>query len=63
PMPLLKPSRLNHWGKLAFRWIYWHMMVKGRPLPFIPARMKMAGKKRPAAPAGSGGAATGDKLS
>ena len=55
PMPLLKPSRLNHWGKLAFRWIYWHMMVKGRPIPFIPTRLKMAGKKRPAAPAAPAG--------
>ena len=48
PMSLLKPGRLNHWGKLAFRWIYWHMMLKGRPIPFIPTQMKMAGKKRPA---------------
>ena len=48
PLPLLKPSRLNHWGKLAFRWIYWHMMLKGRPIPFVPNQMKMAGKKRPA---------------
>ena len=48
PLPLLKPSRLNHLGKLAFRWIYWNMMLKGRPIPFIPNRMKMAGKKRPA---------------
>ena len=48
PMPLLKPSRINHWGKLAFRWIYWHMLLPGRPIPFVPARMKMAGKKRPA---------------
>ena len=47
PMPLLKPSRINHLGKLAFRWIYWNMMLKGRPIPFIPNRMKMAGKKRP----------------
>jgi sulfide:quinone oxidoreductase len=47
PMSLLKPSRLNHWGKLAFRWIYWHMMLQGRPIPFIPNQMKMAGKKRP----------------
>jgi len=47
PMALLKPSRLNHLGKLAFRWIYWHMLLPGRPIPFIPARMKMAGKKRP----------------
>ena len=49
PLPLLKPSRLNHLGKLAFRWIYWHMLLKARPIPFVPARMKMAGKKRPQA--------------
>jgi sulfide:quinone oxidoreductase len=48
PMPLLKPSRINHWGKLAFRWIYWHMLLRGVPIPFVPARMRMAGKKRPA---------------
>jgi sulfide:quinone oxidoreductase len=48
PMPLLKPSRTNHLGKLAFRWIYWHMLLRGRPIPFVPARMKMAGKERPA---------------
>ena len=47
PMPLLKPSRINHWGKLAFRWIYWHVLLPGRPIPFVPARMRMAGKKRP----------------
>ncbi|MCX6567262.1 MAG: FAD/NAD(P)-binding oxidoreductase [Candidatus Aminicenantes bacterium] len=47
PMPLLKPSRLNHWGKLAFRWVYWHMLLRGRKIPFVPARMNMAGKKRP----------------
>jgi len=55
PMPLLKPSRINHWGKLAFRWIYWHMLLPGRKIPFVPARMKMAGKKRPAETGGSGG--------
>jgi len=47
PMPLLKPSRINHWGKLAFRWIYWRLLLPGRRIPFVPARMKMAGKKRP----------------
>jgi sulfide:quinone oxidoreductase len=52
PMPLLKPSRINHWGKLAFRWIYWHLLLPGRPIPFVPARMKMAGKKRPAEESG-----------
>ncbi len=35
PLALLKESRLNHWGKLAFRWIYWHLLLKGRPLPGI----------------------------
>ncbi len=47
PMPLLVPSRVNHWGKLAFRWIYWHVLLPGRPIPFVPSRMKMAGKRRP----------------
>ncbi len=47
PMPLLKPSRINHWGKLAFRWIYWHILLRGRSIPFVPVHMKMAGKKRP----------------
>ncbi len=44
PMPLLKESRLNHMGKLAFRWIYWNMLLKGRKIP-IPALMSMAGKR------------------
>jgi sulfide:quinone oxidoreductase len=50
PMPLLKPSRLNHLGKLAFRWIYWNMLLKGRKIPFIPAKMSKAGKKFPEQP-------------
>jgi sulfide:quinone oxidoreductase len=34
PFPLLKESALNHWGKLAFRWVYWNMLLPGRlPLP------------------------------
>jgi sulfide:quinone oxidoreductase len=47
PFPLLKESRFNHWGKLAFRWLYWHMLLPGRPIP-LPAHMSMAGKHRPA---------------
>jgi len=47
PMPLLKESRLNHLGKLAFRWIYWHMLLKGWAIPFVPALMKTAGKEIP----------------
>ncbi|MGE5829441.1 MAG: NAD(P)/FAD-dependent oxidoreductase [Micromonosporaceae bacterium] len=46
PFPLLKESRFNHWGKLAFRWLYWHMLLPGRPIP-LPAHMSMAGKHQP----------------
>lgn len=44
PMFLLKESRLNHWGKLLFKWIYWNILLKGRYLPF-PNKMSMSGKK------------------
>ncbi|HEX6914610.1 MAG TPA: FAD/NAD(P)-binding oxidoreductase, partial [Chitinophagaceae bacterium] len=30
PLALLKESRMNHLGKLAFRWVYWNMLLKGR---------------------------------
>ena len=46
PLPLLKESRLNHMGKLAFRWIYWNLLIKGRRIP-IPTLMSMAGKNQP----------------
>jgi sulfide:quinone oxidoreductase len=45
PFPLLKESRRNHWGKLAFRWVYWNMLLPGRPIP-VPNRMSMAGKRQ-----------------
>jgi sulfide:quinone oxidoreductase len=51
PMRLLRESHLNHWGKLAFRWLYWHMLLPGRPLP-LPAHMSMAGKHQPESPSG-----------
>lgn len=44
PLQLLKESMLNHWGKLAFRWIYWNMLLKGIPIPFVGSHMKTAGK-------------------
>ena len=43
PFTLLKESYVNHWGKLGFRWAYWHLLLPGRPLP-LPALMSMAGK-------------------
>lgn len=39
PLSLLKESRLNHMGKLAFRWIYWNVLLKGTHIPFISATM------------------------
>lgn len=41
PLRLLKESRINHWGKLAFRWIYWHLLLKARPLPGIGRRKRI----------------------
>ncbi len=43
PMDLLKETRGNHLGKLAFRWIYWNVLLPGRPMP-LPAHMSMVGK-------------------
>lgn len=45
PMSLLKSTRLNHFGKLAFRWIYWNILIKGRDLP-VSTNMTMVGKKQ-----------------
>lgn len=45
PLSLLKESRVNHLGKLAFRWIYWNVLLRGLPIPFVPAAMKTAGKE------------------
>lgn len=44
PFSLLKESRTNHYGKLLFRWIYWHILLKGKEMP-IETHMTMAGKK------------------
>lgn len=38
PLKLLEESRLNHLGKLAFRHVYWNVLLKARPLPGIPRR-------------------------
>ena len=43
PLNLLEESRLNHWGKLAFKWVYWNLLLKGKHIP-IPAQMSMQGK-------------------
>ena len=44
PFGLLKETRANHYGKVLFRWIYWHVLLKGKEMP-IDSKMTMAGKK------------------
>lgn len=44
PFSLLKETRMNHYGKLLFRWIYWHILLKGKEMP-IDSKMTLAGKK------------------
>jgi sulfide:quinone oxidoreductase len=43
PLRLLEESRLNHLGKLAFRHLYWHALLPGRPLG-LSSQMQLAGK-------------------
>jgi sulfide:quinone oxidoreductase len=45
PLSLLKETRLNHLGKLAFKPIYWNMLLPGRPIPLVGSRMSTAGKR------------------
>jgi sulfide:quinone oxidoreductase len=43
PFSLLKESRLNHLGKLLFKWIYWNILLRARRLP-VTNYMSMTGK-------------------
>lgn len=43
PFALLEESAANHWGKLAFKWAYWNVLLAGEDLP-LDHRMLMAGK-------------------
>jgi sulfide:quinone oxidoreductase len=53
-LPLLRQSRLNHLGKLAFGWLYWHVLLPGREIPAVRSPMPAAGKHQP----GTGAAAS-----
>jgi sulfide:quinone oxidoreductase len=44
PFGLLQNTKINHYGKIIFRWIYWHILLKGKEMP-IQSEMTMAGKK------------------
>ncbi len=47
PLSLLHESHLNHLGKLAFQWVYWHALLPGRDLPGLGPAMPTAGKHVP----------------
>lgn len=49
PFSLLKETRINHWGKLFFRWYYWNLLLPDR-FAFVmdkvlPTKMSRVGKK------------------
>ena len=48
-LPLLRQSRLNHFGKLLFGWLYWHVLLPGREIPAVHSLMPVAGKHLPPA--------------
>ena len=44
PFSLLEETRMNHYGKVMFRWTYWNFLLRGLDLP-IESNMSMAGKR------------------
>lgn len=44
PFSLLEETKMNHYGKVMFRWMYWNYLLKGTELP-IESQMSMAGKR------------------
>ena len=47
PFSLLRESRTNHLGKLAFKHIYWNALLKGYPMPMVGHEMSHKGKEIP----------------
>lgn len=46
PFGLLKDTRLNYFGKMFFKWMYWNLLLPGRSLP-VTDHMSMMGKRYP----------------
>jgi sulfide:quinone oxidoreductase len=44
PFSLLEETKMNHYGKVMFRWMYWNFLLKGLDMP-IESNMSMAGKR------------------
>jgi len=45
PMSLLRESYLNHMGKLAFKHVYWNVLLPALPIPMVGSRMSTMGKQ------------------
>lgn len=43
PFKLLQETRMNHFGKLMFKWTYWNLLIKGKDL-HVSNEMSMSGK-------------------
>lgn len=52
PFSLLKETYINHMGKIAFKWIYWDMLLPGHlpKVPLLPSHMNFVGKDLTTAP-------------
>jgi sulfide:quinone oxidoreductase len=52
PFSLLEESYMNHVGKIAFRWVYWNMLLPGHlpNVPLLPSHMSFLGKELSTAP-------------
>ena len=52
PFSLLEESYMNHMGKLAFKWVYWNMLLPGHlpKVPLLPSHMSFLGKDLTTAP-------------
>jgi sulfide:quinone oxidoreductase len=46
PFSLLEESYINHMGKIAFKWVYWNMLLPGHlpKVPLLPSHMNFVGK-------------------
>ncbi len=52
PFSLLEESYVNHMGKIAFKWVYWNMLLPGYlpSVPLLPSHMNFVGKDLTKAP-------------
>jgi sulfide:quinone oxidoreductase len=52
PFSLLEESHMNHMGKLAFKWVYWNLLLPGHlpKVPLLPSHMSFMGKDLETAP-------------